>query len=451
MDQPSTATAEQDIDSFLGVEDRSHSRRLISRIAIGVSVVLVLLLVVRCAFGAKEPIHYATMPVRQGDLSVTVSATGNLTPTKQINVGSEESGIVTDVFVENNDHVTKAQPLARLDTSKLNDALTQSQAALEAAQAAVLQNQATLDQSSATLHRYEEVAKLSGGKVPSKTELDTAHGDYERAQANVAAAKAQVEQARATVATNQTNLYKATIYSPVDGVVLSRQVEVGQTVAASFTVATLFTIAEDLTSMKLDVKVDEADVGEVRPGESADFTVDAYPGRSFPGTVTRIDLGANATPTVNSAGTTTNSSTTVVAYTASLSVANPDGALRPGMTATADILTAVRRNALLVPNAALRFTPEGTWTGSSGVASALTPHPPKRGTGGFGVAGQDKAATIGRGSQQSVYVLDGDGKPKAITVTVGDSNGSLTAVTSDDLKPGMKVITGRLAKSGESQ
>ncbi len=451
MDQPSTAPAEQDIDSFLGVEDRSHTRRLMARIAIGVSVLLVLLLVVRCAFGAKEPIHYATMPVRQGDLSVSVSATGNLTPTKQINVGSEESGIVTDVFVQNNDHVAKGQPLARLDTSKLEDALTQSKAALAASQAAVLQNRATLDQSSATLHRYEEVARLSGGKVPSKTELDTARGDFERARANVAAAKAQVEQARATVATNRTNLYKATIYSPVDGVVLSRQVEVGQTVAATFNVATLFTIAEDLTSMKLDVKVDEADVGDVAVGDRADFTVDAYPGRGFPANVTRIDLGANATPTVNSAGTTTNSSTTVVAYTASLSVGNPDGALRPGMTATADILTAVRHDVLLVPNAALRFTPEGTWTGNSGIAGALTPRPPKRGTGGFGVAGQDKTATIGRGSQQNVYVLGGDGTPKAVAVTVGDTNGSLTAVASEDLKPGAKVITGRLASSGQSR
>jgi HlyD family secretion protein len=449
VDQPSTASGDQDLDSFLGVEDRSRGRRIAARVAIVVSVLLVLLLVVRCAFGAKEPVHYATAPVRQGDLSVSVSATGNLAPTKQVNVGSELSGLVTDVFVQNNDHVAKGQPLARLDTSKLKDALVQSQAQLAAAQAAVLQNQATLDQSEATLHRFEEVARLSGGKVPSKTELDTARGDFARADANVKAALAQVAQSRAEVSTNQTNLSKATIYSPVDGVVLSRQVEPGQTVAAQFNVATLFTIAEDLTQMKLDVKVDEADVGEVKEGDRANFTVDAYPGRSFPATVTRVDLGANATPTVTSAGTTTSSSTTtVIAYTAVLTVSNPDLALRPGMTATADVLTAVRRNALLVPNAALHFTPAGWAGGTGGVASALTPKPPKRGTGGFGVAGQDKIATIGRGSRQSVYVLDGD-KPKPIAVTVGDSNGSLTAVSSPDLKPGMKVITGRLARAGQ--
>jgi HlyD family secretion protein len=449
VDQATTPSGDEDLDSFLGVETRSRTRRIVARVAIVVAVLLVLLLVVRCAFGAKEPVHYATAAVRRGDLSVTVSATGNLAPTKQVNVGSEESGLVVDVFVQNNDHVAKGQPLARLDTSRLKDSLVQSQAQLEAAQASVLQNQATLDQSQATLHRYEEVARLSGGKVPSKTELDTARGDYERAVANVKAAEAQVGQARAAVSTNQTNLAKATIYSPVDGVVLSRQVEPGQTVAAQFNVATLFTIAQDLTQMKLDVKVDEADVGDVDVGDGATFTVDAYPGRVFPANVTRIDLGANATPTVNSAGTTTNAATTVIAYTASLSVSNPDTALRPGMTATANILTAIRNNVLLVPNAALRFTPAG-WGAGAAKASPLSVGPPKRGTGGFGVAGQDKTTTIGRGSRQSVYVLDGKGEPKAIPVVVGDSNGSLTAVSSADLKPGMKVITGKLAKAGQA-
>jgi HlyD family secretion protein len=158
--------------------------------------------------------------------------------------------------------------------------------------------------------------------------------------------------------------------------------------------------------------------------------------------VTRIDLGANATPTVNSAGTTTNSATTVIAYTASLTVANPDLALRPGMTATASVLASVHHNQLLVPNAALRFTPDG-WKASSGGPFQLGP--PKQGSGGFGVAGQEKTADIGRGSRQTVYVLDGKGDPKAINVVVGSTNGTLTAVSGPDVKPGMQVITGRLA------
>lgn len=447
MDQTTGPAREQDIDSFLGVEMPSRRREIARRIAIGVAVVLALLFVVRCAFGAREPAHYATAAVRRADLTVSVSATGNLTPTKQVNVGSEESGIVTDVFVQNNDRVAKGQPLARLDTSRLNDALTQSSAQLEAAEAAVAQNRATLDQSQATLRRYQEVARLSGGKVPSKTELDTARGDYDRAVANLKAAEAQVAQARAQVSTNRTNVAKATIYSPVDGVVLSRQVEPGQTVAAQFNVATLFTIAEDLTAMKLDVKVDEADVGEVNPNDQASFTVDAYPGRSFPARVIRVDLGANATPTVNSAGSsTTNASNTVVAYTASLAVQNADLALRPGMTATASIVTAVRRNVLLVPNAALRFQPNDESGQKSGLAAALTPGPPRRGQGGFGQGGADKTTGIGRGSKQAVFTLK-DGRPHAISVDVGDSNGNVTAVSSPELKAGMRVITGRLARA----
>jgi HlyD family secretion protein len=441
VDQPSTAP-DTDIDSFLGIETSHRGRRIARRVAIGIAVVLVLLLVVRCVSSAHERTHYSTTPVKQGDLSVSVSATGNLTPTKQVNVGSEESGIVVDVFVQNNDRVTKGQPLAQLDPSRLKDALVQSQAQLLSAQATVAQNQATVDQSGATLRRYQEVARLSGGKVPSATELDTARGDYERAQANLKAAQASVAQARANVSTSQTSLAKATIYSPVNGVVLSRQIEPGQTVAAQFNVATLFTIAEDLTSMKLDVKVDEADVGEVQVGDQATFTVDAYPGRSFLGQVTRIDLGANATPTVNSAGTTTNSATTVVAYTASLTVANPDLVLRPGMTATASVLASVHHDQLLVPNAALRFTPDG-WKAGSGGPFQLGP--PKQGSGGFGVAGQEKKADIGRGSRQTVYVIDGKGDPKAVNVVVGSTNGTLTAVSGPDVKPGMEVITGRLA------
>ena len=444
MDQPSPAP-DSDLDSFLGVESQHGGRRIARRVAIVVAVVLVLLLVVRCVTSAHEQPHYATAEVKQGDLAVSVSATGNLTPTKQVNVGSEESGIVTDVFVQNNDHVAKGQPIARLDTSRFKDALVQSQAQLLAAQAAVLQNQATVDQSGATLRRYQEVARLSGGKVPSATELDTARGDAARAVANLKSAEATVAEMKAAVSTNQTNLFKATIYSPVDGVVLSRQVEPGQTVAASFNVATLFTIAEDLTSMKLDVKVDEADVGGVAVGDRASFSVDAFPNRSFSGQVTRIDLGANATPTVNSAGTTTNSSSTVVAYTASLAVANPDTVLRPGMTATASILTAVHRNALLIPNAALRFVPEGMAKASGGGIFG----PPKGGTGGFGVAGQDKKTTIGRGSLQTIYVIEGKADPRPVKVSVGDTNGTLTSVTSDELKPGMLVATGKLAQKGK--
>ncbi|WP_116090492.1 efflux RND transporter periplasmic adaptor subunit [Sphingomonas crusticola] len=419
---------EPDIDEFLGQPPRSRWRRWRKWIGIGIGVLLLLLLLSRC-FRSTPPVHYATAPIERHDLTVTVTATGNLAPTVQVNVGSEESGLVEKVYVRNNDRVVKGQPLASLDLSRLRDALVQSQASLQAAQASVAQARATVSQTRANLARQQQVYKLSGGKVPSQTELDTARADYARAVANVAQAEAQVAQARANVSTNQTSLAKGTIYAPVTGVVLSRQVEPGQTVAASFNVATLFTIAEDLSKMRLQVKVDEADVGELHAGAPATFTVDAYPNQTFPATVTRVDLGANATPTINSAGTTATATTTVVAYTAELTVANPNLLLKPGMTATASIVTDKLTNVLLVPNAALRFTPPTTT---------------KKGI--FGGPPQDpKNASVSRGGRQQVWTVGADGAPKPIAVTIGHSNGSLTEVRGAGLRPGLQVITGQLA------
>ena len=421
--------SEIDIDEFLGQAPRTRWRRWRKWVLIGVPVLIVLLLLARCLRPAP-PVQYATAPVERHDLNVTISATGNLAPTVQVNVGSEKLGLIDKVYVQNNDHVVKGQPLAQLDLSRLRDALVQSQASLQAALATVTQNRATVAQTRANLAREQQVYKLSGGKVPSRSELDTARADYARAIASVAQAEAQVAQAQANVSTNRTNLSKGTIYAPVTGVVLSRQVEPGQTVAASFNVATLFTIAQDLSSMRLQVKVDEADVGELHPGASATFTVDAYPNRTFPATVTRVDLGANATPIVNSAGTTPTATTNVVAYTTELAVSNPDGLLKPGMTATATILTDSIKNVLLVPNAALRFTPD-----AAAPKKNMFGPPPDA----------PKNAALSRGARQQLWVVGADGKPRAIPVTAGHTNGSLTEVQGKGVHPGLKVITGRLA------
>jgi HlyD family secretion protein len=201
--------------------------------------------------------------------------------------------------------------------------------------------------------------------------------------------------------------------------------------------------------MKLEVKVDEADVGQVKAGQRATFTVDAFPGRSFPAQILRVDVGANASGAGASSSSSSNAST-VVAYTAVLSVQNPQMILRPGMTATAEIVTSERRKVLLVPNAALRYSPEreaaqAARQGSGGVTKVLVPQRGRRGGGGGG----QRQISIGRGSQQSVYVLGEDGEPRQIRVTVGETNGSETEVTGNQLREGMKVITGRLA-SGEA-
>ncbi|MEA3065440.1 MAG: HlyD family secretion protein [Sphingomonadales bacterium] len=436
------------LDEFLGAPARPLWQRRGVMIA-GVALLLVaILLLSRCFAGSAEA-GYATEEVRRGDLTVTISATGNLLPTNQVEIGSEQSGLITDVFVDNNDQVTKGQPLARLDTSRLRDTIIQNEAALAAAQAQVAQANATAVQARANLARLEQVWRVSGHKVPSLVELDTGRAEHQRAIAGVRAAQAQVTQARAVLSSSQTNLSKATIYSPVTGVVLSRQVDPGQTVAASLSAPVLFVIAEDLGAMKLEVKVDEADVGQVKAGQRATFTVDAFPGRSFPAQILRVDVGANASGSGASASSSTAS--TVVAYTAVLSVQNPQMILRPGMTATAEIVTSERSKVLLVPNAALRYSPEreaaqAARQGSGGVTKVLVPQ--RGGRGGRG-GGAQRQTTIGRGSQQTVYVLGEDGEPGPIRVTVGETNGSDTEVTSTELREGMKVITGRLA-SGES-
>jgi len=343
------------LDEFLGRKPPSPRVRKLRK-ALPFAAVLLVAALAALYFARREPPpSYATQPVQRGDLRVTVSATGNLQPTSEVEVGSELSGLVTEVNVDNNDRVTRGQVLARIDTARLQDAIAQSKASLQSAIADVAQAEATAQQTKAALARFEEVHALSGGKVPSAAELDTAKAEYARAMAGVRTAEAGVARARAQLSSDQTQFSKALILSPVTGVVLSRQIDPGQTVAASFNAPVLFLIAEDLSAMRLEVKVDEADVGQVAAGQSATFQVDAFPGRTFPAQVERVDVGANA----GTGSTTASSSSTVVAYTAVLAVDNSDSTLRPGMTATAEIVTSEKQGVLLVPNAALRFSPAG--------------------------------------------------------------------------------------------
>jgi len=432
----SASNGGENLNEFLGVSQQSPWYQRPAFIG-AAAVALILALLLFGGLGGSAKSSYATGPVQRQNIVVTVSATGNLEPTDEVEVGSEQSGLVDAVYVDNNSQVTKGQPLARLDPSRLRDTLVQSEAGLASAQAQVAQYQAALTKANSDLSRMNEVYRLSGGKVPAKTELDNARATQRQAAAQVRAGNAQVVQAGAQVSSARTNLSKATIYSPVAGVVLSRDIDPGQTVAASLQAPTLFTIAKDLSQMKLEVKVDEADVGQVKSGQRASFTVDAYPGRTFKAVINRVDLGANAS------SSTSGSSSNVVSYTAVLLVNNPDLALRPGMTATADIITAQKLNVLAVPNAALRFKPTGgAGSSRSGVAGMFGP--PTRQSNG-------QEATITRGSRQTVYVLGDDGQPKAVTITVGDSNGTVTEVGSGKLAAGDKVITAQLASGSGSK
>jgi HlyD family secretion protein len=438
---------DQDLDEFLGTPPEKPWRKWVVRGAIGVALLIAILLLARCFSGSEQP-NFATREVRRGDLTVTVSATGNLKPINQVDVGSEQSGKITQVYVDVNDRVTKGQRLAELDTRRLVDTVNQNRAQVSASQASVAQAQAQVALAKATLDRQLNVFRLSGGRVPAKTELDAARADYQSALGNLRAQQAQVDVARAQLSTAQTNLSIAQIVSPVTGVVLSRSIEPGQTVAASLNAPVLFTIAEDLTQMEVEVSVDEADVGQVKDGQEATFAVDAFPGRSFPARVTRVNVGSNASSSSSSSSTSGSSTTastagTVVAYTAVLAVDNKDETLRPGMTATADIVTQKLNDVLLIPNAALRFKPSSGAAEGGGITSQIVPSRRRF------RRGNARQVTLGVGSSQTVYVVDAEGNPKPVQVVVGASDGSRTVITSGDLKPGMRVITGQLAAGQE--
>ena len=374
---------------------------------------------------------YVTEPAAKGNLTLTVIANGTLQPTRSVNIGSELSGTVLRVLVDVNDRVKKGQVLVELDTAKLTDQVTRSRAALAAAQAALAQTVATVKETRASLTRLEEVARLSGGKVPSATELDSARAGLDRAVAAEASARANVDSAKASLATDETNLSEASIRSPTDGVVLTRSVDPGNAVAASLQAVTLFTIAEDLTQLQLRVNVDEADVGRVKVGQKASFTVSAFPARRFPATITRVSFGSTITDNV-------------VTYVTQMDVANTDLNLRPGMTATSTITAVERKDVLLVPNTALRFTPtqaNAPEAKSSGnIMGSMMPRMPR--------TGPRKSATGGQARQ--VWVLEG-GTAVAIKVTPGISDGRMTEITDGDLKDGMQVITDQRASGTSAQ
>ena len=441
--------ADEDLDDFLDVKPQRPWRRYL-RWGGAALILLVLVLVLARCFGGSGKAEYATAKVERGNLVTTVSATGKLAPTNQVTVGSQLSGLVVRVLVDVNDRVTAGQPLAEIDPEQIEDQIRQSQAQLAANQAQVQQARATVAEAQAQLARLEEVHKLSNGRVPSQTELQTGRANAQRAVAALRVAEANVVASQAGLAQNQTQRARAVIRSPVSGVVLARQVDPGQTVAASFNTPTLFVIAGDLSSMKLEVAIDEADVGSVKQGQRATFTVDAFPGKTFPATITRVEIGSNLSAQAASSSSSTGTTSTsgqVVSYAADLSVANADLQLRPGMTATADIVTSDKRNVLLIPNAALRFSPQTQAAGgddSGGIAGAITFRPSRRGNRA------ERSATLNRGAQQTVYVKGADGNPKPVQITTGDSDGSQTEVLSGDLKPGMEIITGQLAGGEES-
>jgi HlyD family secretion protein len=423
---------ETDISQTLGIDEASGPGRKIKHKAAWIVAFILAALVAVFWFSdnGKETTEYKTRPAQQGNLIVTVSATGNLQPTNQVDVGSELSGIIRRIEVDFNDHVTVGQVLANLDTDRLNAQVLQSRATLESSRAKVLQAEATVSEKKIALSRLKKVQELSNGKVPSQSDLDAAEAALARALADEASARALVSQAQAVLEENETNLKKTLIRSPINGIVLSRNVEPGQTVAASLQAPVLFTLAEDLTRMELHVDVDEADVGAVKVGQEATFTVDAYPNRTFPAVITQVRYGVKT-----SGG--------VVTYETVLRVDNSDLLLRPGMTATADIVVRKLVNALLVPNAALRFTPqqkegvEKQKETNTSFIRKMFPRPPR--------TSEKRIQKKSDQHRQQVWTLQ-DKRPVAITVITGSTDGNMTEITKGEIIAGTELIVDAISK-----
>jgi HlyD family secretion protein len=372
---------------------------------------------------------YVTAAAERGDLRETVTATGTLSPLDAVEVGAEVSGRVTRVLVDVNDVVKKDQLLVELDTEQLMARVDESQAQLRSAQASQLSSGATVKEAEAKAVRAQEMHQRG---LISDQDLESAQATLARAKASVSTSAAQTTVAMASLQSAKTSLGKATIRAPIDGIVLARTVEVGQTVTAGFQTPVLFTLARGLEKMQLEIDVDEADVGRVREGQTATFVVDAYAKSVFRSTLVKL-------------GNLPKAGTTVVTYQATLTVENPERLLKPGMTATATIVTSEEKDVLSVPNAALRFEPPAP-PGSANASPGL-PIPglgaPMRGMGmgrsPRGAGSAQPGGSVESARKRHVYVLKG-GAPVKVAVEVGATDGRRTAVKGDGIGPGTQVI-----------
>jgi HlyD family secretion protein len=376
---------------------------MIKKIGIAAAIVAVLVILAILAFGRKgDGPEFRTDPVTRGDIQQTVTATGTVNAVTNVQVGTQVSGTIKTLYVDFNSRVKKGQLIAQIDPSTFESQVQQAQANLLSAQANLEKARTALANDKKTFDRNKE---LFSKNLISQSDLDTAETNYQTDKAQVDLTKAQIEQAKASLDYAKQNLAYTKIVSPVDGVVISRNVDVGQTVAASFQTPTLFTIAQDLTKMQIDTNVAESDIGVVKVGQDVEFNVDAYPDTTFHGKVWQI---RQAPITVQN----------VVTYDVVIQVNNRDLKLMPGMTANVSVIISTRHDVLRITNAALRFR--------------LSEKP---------------AVPAGAGGKKgpTVWVLE-NGKPKRVVITAGISDGNYTEVVSGDLKEGQQTIVEALRK-----
>lgn len=373
----------------------------ISKVWILVAIVVVLAVVAFLLSGnkKKEQVQFNTAEVAPANIVNTVTATGTIEPVTSVTVGTQVSGIVSKLYVDYNSVVKKGQVIAELDKSNLISELNSAKANLEQAKASLASAESSLSYQAANFRRNKTLYQKG---LISGNDYESACLSYQTAMASVSSARDQVSAAREQVKKAQTNLGYATITSPIDGIVLSKSVEEGQTVAASFSTPTLFTIAKDLTNMQVVADVDEADIGDVKVGERVTFTVDAYPDNTFSGTVKQVRQEA----------TTTNN---VVTYSVVISAPNADLKLKPGLTATVTIYTQENKGVLSVPSKALRFTPEKETVGGMKIKDIAN-------------------------AKNKVWTIEGN-TVVAHRVNIGMTDGSHTQILSG-ISRGAKVITG---------
>ena len=358
------------------------------------------LVTVLFVFKTKQ-IKYITKPVTQETITEYVEASGSIKPINTIAVGTQVSGTVAGIYVDYNSVVKKGDLLAELDPSLFQSNVDQSTAKLNNAKASLLRATSSLNYKKNNYQRYKNLYEKN---YVSKDEVELAYANYQQALAEVASANADVNAAQASLNNNLTNLGYSKITSPVDGTVISRAVDVGQTVAASFNTPTLFEVAKDLTQMQIETSVSEADIGKIKVGQNVKYTLDGYPNKHFEGKVTQVRL----------ASTTTNN---VVTYTVIVSVDNSEGFVIPGMTANVSIITNNVENALCVPNQALKFSP------------------------------QDNTQKY---EKQGIWIKDGINL-KRVDVELGAFDDSKTQVISKELNVGDKVCIGTLGGGGKSK
>ena len=359
---------------------------------VSIPVIAIVVCIIILNIGKGNRVQYQTHKLEKCTITQVVEASGTINPVNIVSVGSTVSGLMKEIYVDYNSEVKKGQPLAQIDPATFQAQVDQNQAQIINAEANLAKLNAEMVFAQKTYNRYKN---LYSKNFIARSELDQAESDYLAKRASVGAQRASIAQARANLKTSMTNLGYTKIIAPVDGTIIKRAIDVGQPVAASFQAPELFTIAQDLKEMQIEVNVSEADIGKVKEGQDAEYTLDGYPDEVFHGKVTQVRLDSTTT-------------SNVVTYTVIVSVKNEDLTLKPGMTANVSIITSKSENVLCVPNIALKFSPESN--------------------------GQ-------KYKEQGIWILNGK-EPQRITIKEGASNDSNTEIISDQLKEGSEVIIG---------